>query len=275
MAFVKVVKNGNYTVIANHCFQNPNLSNKARGLLCTMLSLPPEWDFTIEGLSRICKDGIDGIRTQLDELEAQGYLVRSRTRNELGQLKDTDYIIYEVPPDYSPKPEKPIQEFPILANPILENPMQANPTELNTYKSITNKENTNSINYQPINKEWWMDDYDECLSHLYGSIDLEYFPESLREVVAEIIGYMADAFCSNLPTQRINGEDIPRKRVITKLMKVSEETIDTVIYDFRNLKEKIKNHRNYIISALYNAASSEHIETESEFSRTHSEEVGK
>ena len=148
-------------------------------------------------------------------------------------------------------------------------------SELNTYKSITKKENTNSINYQPINKEWWMEDYDECLSHLYGSIDLEYFPESLREVVAEIIGYMADAFCSNLPTQRINGEDIPRKRVITKLMKVSEETIDTVIYDFRNLKEKIKNHRNYIISALYNAASSEHIETESEFSRTHSEEVGK
>lgn len=119
-----------------------------------------------------------------------------------------------------------------------------------------------------------MEDYDECIAHLYDVIELDAFPESQRPVVVEIIGYMADAYCSNLPTQRINGEEISRNRLISKLLKVSEETIGTVIYDFRTLKEKIRNHRNYIITALYNAASSEYVDTESEYSRTQlSEEV--
>ncbi len=272
MSFVKVVKNGNYTVIANHCFQNQKLSNKARGLLCTMLSLPPKWDFTVEGLSHICKDGQAGIRTQLDELEKHGYLVRKRVRNELGQLKDTDYIIYEVPLDESPKCENPTLGNPILENPMLGNPTEVNQTQLNTNKSIPNKENTYLINPQSIKKEWWMADYDVCLAYLYDKIDIEYFKESLRETVKEIIGYMADAFISELPTQRINGEDISRNRLFTKLLIVREETIEAVIYNFRNLKEEIKNHRNYILTALYNAASSENVDVEMMYRKNNPDE---
>lgn len=276
MSFVKIVKSGNYTVISNHCLQNTNLSNKARGLLCTMLSLPPKWDFSVKGLAKICKDGQDGICLQLDELEAQGYLFRSRVRNEKGQLKESDYIVYEVPPDTPPNQGKPNREFPDQVNPNQEKPAQGNPEQLNTYILNTNEPNTHLINHQPIKKEWWMDDYDECLAHLYDKIDLEYFNESLRETVKEIIGYMADAFTSNLPTQRINGEEISRNRLFTKLLIVSEETIESVIYSFRNLKEEIKNHRNFILTALYNAASSENVDVEMKFSMNHlSEEVKK
>jgi hypothetical protein len=44
--------------------ETPNLSNKARGLLSTMLSLPDNWDYTTRGLARICKDGVDGISSR-------------------------------------------------------------------------------------------------------------------------------------------------------------------------------------------------------------------
>ena len=55
--------------MSNYHLRDPNLSNKARGLLSTMLSLPDNWDYTTRGLARICKDGVDGITAQLKELE--------------------------------------------------------------------------------------------------------------------------------------------------------------------------------------------------------------
>ncbi len=55
-------------------------------------------------------------------------------------------------------------------------------------------------------------------------------------------------------------------------MIVSEETIESVIYNFRNLKEEIKNHRNYILTALYNAASSENVGVEMMFRKNNPKE---
>ena len=69
MAVCRVEKNKNYTTMSNFHLRDPNLSNKARGLLSTMLSLPEDWDYTTRGLAKICKDGVDGITAQLKELE--------------------------------------------------------------------------------------------------------------------------------------------------------------------------------------------------------------
>ena len=78
MAVCRVEKNKNYTTMSNYHLRDPNLSNKARGLLSTMLSLPDNWDYTTRGLAKICKDGVDGITAQLRELEQYGYLIRNR-----------------------------------------------------------------------------------------------------------------------------------------------------------------------------------------------------
>ena len=72
MAVCRVEKNKNYTTMSNYHLRDPNLSNKARGLLSTMLSLPESWDYTTRGLAKICKDGVDGITAQLRELEQCG-----------------------------------------------------------------------------------------------------------------------------------------------------------------------------------------------------------
>jgi len=50
MAVCRVEKNKNYTTMSNFHLRDPNLSNKARGLLSTMLSLPEDWDYTTRGL---------------------------------------------------------------------------------------------------------------------------------------------------------------------------------------------------------------------------------
>ena len=53
MAIFRVEKNSGYTVMSNHHLRNRALSLKAKGLLSQMLSLPEDWDYTLQGLARI------------------------------------------------------------------------------------------------------------------------------------------------------------------------------------------------------------------------------
>lgn len=112
MAVFRIEKTRDYTVMSNHHLRNTDLSLKAKGLLSLMLSLPEDWDYTMKGLARICKDGIDSISGGIRELEAHGYLIRERIRNENGQLGSIEYTILE-----QPKPPAPMQEPPILEIP--------------------------------------------------------------------------------------------------------------------------------------------------------------
>ena len=57
MAVMRVEKSANYTVMSNHHLDDPRLSLKAIGLLSKILRLPDDWDYTLEGLSHICKEG--------------------------------------------------------------------------------------------------------------------------------------------------------------------------------------------------------------------------
>ena len=73
MAVFRIEKTRDYTVMSNYHLRDRSLSLKAKGLLSLMLSLPEDWDYTMKGLARICKDGIDSISGGIRELEAHGY----------------------------------------------------------------------------------------------------------------------------------------------------------------------------------------------------------
>lgn len=136
MAKVTICKESNFTVLDNGIFKDKGLSLKARGLLTTMLSLPDDWNYTIEGLTKILKEGKDSIRGALTELEDCGYLVRKRIRNDKGHLLDTEYIVYEK----SQKSQKNQAFQPKSENPTLDNPTLEKPIQLNT-KVIKNQFN--------------------------------------------------------------------------------------------------------------------------------------
>ncbi len=53
----------------------------AKGLQALILSLPPDLNMTIEGLSTICLECSDTISSILKELEAAGYLSRYSNNN--------------------------------------------------------------------------------------------------------------------------------------------------------------------------------------------------
>ena len=53
MAVFKIHKDENYTVMSNIHLKDSRLSLKAKGLLSVMLSLPENWDYSINGLVAI------------------------------------------------------------------------------------------------------------------------------------------------------------------------------------------------------------------------------
>lgn len=70
----RVHKNANYTVMSNYHLQSRNLSLKAIGLLSKVFSLPDDWDYSIAGLTHICKENETAIKSALNELKEWGYL---------------------------------------------------------------------------------------------------------------------------------------------------------------------------------------------------------
>ena len=131
MSVFRVERTHDYTVMSNHHLKNRALSLKAKGLLSLMLSLPDDWDYTLQGLAHISLEKVDAIRKAITELENEGYISRTRERDEQGKLRGTEYIIRE-----KPISEKPMLENPTLDNPTLEKPTLENPTQLN--KDINN-----------------------------------------------------------------------------------------------------------------------------------------
>ena len=96
MAKFTIEKTKNYTIMSNYHLQDKNLSYKAKGLLSFMLSLPEDWDYSINGLVAISKEGVKAIKNILQELQKYGYLVIKKKQNEIGQF-EYDYLIYECP----------------------------------------------------------------------------------------------------------------------------------------------------------------------------------
>jgi hypothetical protein len=96
MAVIRVEKTQNYTVMSNHHLRNKDMSLKAKGLMSLMLSLPPQWDYSIGGLVSICKESHTSIRSALKELEQNKYLIRQRINNEKGYFS-YEYTLYELP----------------------------------------------------------------------------------------------------------------------------------------------------------------------------------
>lgn len=110
MAVFRKVKKSDFTVIDNNIFKNAKLTLKAKGMICTMLSLPDDWQFNEEGLAQLSNDSRSGIRNTLNELMEYGYLTRKQLKNDTGKFANMEYTIYEEPLYQKPTAGKPTSE---------------------------------------------------------------------------------------------------------------------------------------------------------------------
>lgn len=234
---------GGFTTMLNHHLRNRNLSLKAVGLLSKMLSLPPDWDYSIRGLAMLNTDGIDGIRTAMKELEDEGYVVRVQSRDERGRMSRNKYTVYALPQKEKPSPDEPMTE---------------KPTQINTNQVIPKKRNDSLSKYQSINPDGMdaMDERERYEEIIRENLEVDILSQDNRydiDRVNEIIEVILDAICSTSSTLRVNNTDMPKEVVKSRLLKLNSSHIDYVFDAMRKSPSDIRNIRAYMLTALYNA----------------------
>ena len=274
MSVFRVEKNKGYTVMSNHHLRNHTLSLKAKGLLSQMLSLPDDWDYTLQGLAQINKESIDAIREAVRELERAGYIKRSRERDERGCLRGTVYTIYEQP-HAEPTPEEPAQEKPALDNPTLEKPMLdfptlENPMQLNTKGKNKEKRNTDqsitdsipfpsgfpkTATQKRTETKGTFESYRELILENIDYDVLVDDPHVDREQLDEIVDLVQETVCSTRSRIRVAGNDYPTEVVRSKLLKLNGEHIRFVMDCLKQNTTRIRNIRQYLLAMLFNAPS--------------------
>ena len=96
MEVIRVIKNKNYTTISNQLFKNKGISLKAKGLMGYLLSLPSDWNLSINGIVACSKEGRTAIRNVFTELINAGYIERKQVRDK-GKFVGYDYFVFEQP----------------------------------------------------------------------------------------------------------------------------------------------------------------------------------
>ena len=254
MSTFRVNKNVNYTVMSNHHLQDKRLSLKAKGLLSYMLSLPDDWDYSLKGLTTGCRDGIDSVRSTVRELEARGYLRRSKVRDARGRIVDYNYEVFELPQKESaedvpvPASDSPSSENPTSGFPTLENPIQQNTNKQNTKRQSTN------LSGQTAETE----DFDQMATRVRAEfrekleIDIlakRYAPEMLQELLDNIV----EMYCCPLKTQYIGKQAQTTKAIRLRLDKLTSQHVEYIFDVMANTTQPIKNIMAYLRTTILNA----------------------
>lgn len=274
MAVYRVQRTRDYTVMSNYHLKDRNLTLKSKGLLSMILSLPDEWNYTTRGLAAICKEGVDAIGSALKELETAGYIVRRQLRGANGRITDTEYIIYEQPRPREDTPldtppsdtDSPDTENPDMVTPYLEMPAELNTKESNTQKSSTHESSTDSIPFRedaagspPETKRREATPMSEIESYRalilenieYEFLKREYGPYS--DDLDEIVEIMVETVCARRKYTRVAGSDFPHEVVKSRLLKLNSEHIRFVMDCMKQNTTKIRNIKQYLLAALFNA----------------------
>ena len=266
----RVQKTKDFTVMSNHHLKNKDLSLRSKGLLSFMLSLPEDWDYSLKGLATLNKEGIDAIRSAINELEAFGYIERSRVRNEKGQLGENEYIIHELPISPEPKQTEPTLENPTLDNPVQAEPEQGKSTQLNTNKSNTEISNTDLLNTYPINSTEPEENgepvkpqqpdrigMDKILAYrqlIKQNIEYDILCQKLNGNIG-ILNIITETVCTTREYLTVASEERNAETVKSKLLKLNSEHIEYVIDCMKNNTTDVHDTRKYLLAALFNAPS--------------------
>lgn len=120
-----------YTQVPNAWLRDRRLSYRATGILAEIMSHKVGWNIGVKTLADRAKEGIDAIRSAVNELEQFGYLKRYQTREGTAFAE----VIWETC-DPSLPVNSPSLDFPSTGNPSSEKPTTKNNILKNTKKPL-------------------------------------------------------------------------------------------------------------------------------------------
>ena len=111
----KPKKFDNFTIIPSSIFRFKDISIGATGLYCWLFSHTSTQEITIEFICGHFSEGKDAIRSKLNELIKEGYLVRKQVTDK-GKFKGYNYYLNDKPKADKPKAENPAPTNPPQSN---------------------------------------------------------------------------------------------------------------------------------------------------------------
>lgn len=258
----RVHKTANYTVMSNYHLQSRNLSLKAIGLLSKVFSLPDGWDYSIVGLTCICKENETAIKSALNELKEWGYLTVTKlmpSETKSGRIEYV-YDFYEYSEkDTLSRESSSIQKAHTKKQEVENLPLEIlqveflsteNQVQLNTKESITKKQSTNYL----INQSLTDDGIDKMKCEIGSRIGYKRLISNYGDIVDGIVDIMLDVY-SSTGTVQICNQAKPIRLVQRVFDKLDEVTVEYVLDCFKvaSSHNPIRNIKKYLLSALYNA----------------------
>lgn len=163
VARIKVEKKQtNFTIVPNEILQSKDLSLQAKGLIAQCLSFPDNWNYSINGLVAVVKEGKTAVMNTIKELERHGYVKRNRIHDENGKFAGIEYVITDYPNLDKPhtgnlnmvktQVNQPYAEKPNMVKPNTDKPISENQPQNNTiYKKENNINNNIVLDINTIN----------------------------------------------------------------------------------------------------------------------------
>ena len=131
--------------------------------------------------------------------------------------------------------------------------MQLNTIGVNNQGSNTLLSNYPSINLDGMDAMEMRNEYEELIRE---NLEIDILSQDSRYDIArvnEMVEIMLDAICSQSPTIRINGADIPHEVVKSRFLKLDSSHIEYVLHAMDQCPSDIRNIRAYMLTTLYNA----------------------
>lgn len=262
MAVFRVERTRDYTVMSNHHLKNKDLSLKAKGsAVADALAAGELGLYACRTFRPSTSESKDAIRSAVNELEKAGYIRRRQTVDSRGKFSGNEYIIYEQP---QPSSASPSSVFPTTGNPSTEKPSSENPTQLKIDQVNIQEENTQGSNTHSIlsctpdvkRSEMNRNEIEQYRALIEENIDYDILLEEMpyeQERLEEIVGLMTDTVCSSRSHIRVAGSDFPAEVVKSRLLKLNAEHIRFVFDCLKKNTTEIRNIRQYLLTALYNA----------------------
>lgn len=118
MPILRNPKTHRFVQIDNEFLESAPLNWRAKAIFCYLLSRPDKWKFNMADIAnRSPGEGLDAIRTAMNELQAAGYIDKFRVKSvATGKWAGWEYVIRETP--IPPTWDKPISDLPMSVNPV-------------------------------------------------------------------------------------------------------------------------------------------------------------
>ena len=205
------------------------------------------------------------------ELEQQGYIVREQGRDAKGKLTAIVYTVYEQPQTLeSPRLENPNTDdpmpprlgFPNTDNPVSDKPYSDNPTQINIDNNIKQTDvssihpSIRAAGGDSMDAMDAMTAYRQILTEniAYGILCQQH--EAKVDEINEILELMLETVCSTKKTIRVNSEAKPAELVKAQMLRLDDRHINYVLECMDENTTDVRNIRDYLLTALYNAPGS-------------------